>query len=630
MKDCSNDGSSQQTNIFTIISANKRTPVKFFLYTDEDDSGRTISKKHAEGLRRKIERNGGQLVRSELNADTIIVATEEEAKEYRERFNNCTNNIYVEPTEFVSRCISEKKYHHRPPVYKGMGGRGPTGNQARPRRVDFTAGDEQHLVEYLAVKVPVNAAGGRFGNNLYLRLVELADEYPDMYGWAKRHTWQSWRERYKIHAARLSQRIDEYVDEHPELREGKGRYFLDRRYGHGKIYEQGQDEEEEPEQGEEQEEEEEMQRKRRRPYEEEEDVRKPPMNRRRHTETIPRRHVPIEQPRQVRSFSAGDRQRGRAPIFDNSSDEEYQQKSPEFEPFDVDIDVRPGPEEAGPSGTQRSPEFTPSPLSKDRSPFPESPVDVPQSSLPNSQVTLVATQNFSASRPLRRRAPKRVNLSPPTSSPAQEPPQPQEPSPSPEVPVIVRPKPKPRKNRKRINVLQIEPVEAGAAPFRNTRSRARSQSVEQLQNAQQKQPQTQSTSGLEVVSEEQEEIAPVKTRGKNNKGKGKASEREDTILSDEEKVEDLLGTEIISGDGAQTVEDDVDSDNAEFSQKVHFSSSEEENSSDDEKANRQLFGEIDDDDFDLNVEDDEAVEIYSPVGQKTSFGTQTTRYSPGE
>ncbi|KAI1785630.1 hypothetical protein LXA43DRAFT_1076892 [Ganoderma leucocontextum] len=69
-------------------------------------------------------------------------------------------------------------------------------------RNEFTSEEEDFLVQYMAKYNP--APAGRTGNKLYQRLVENAEgKWP----WHKRHTWQSWRERYRNNNEYFDRRI---------------------------------------------------------------------------------------------------------------------------------------------------------------------------------------------------------------------------------------------------------------------------------------------------------------------------------------------------------------------------------------------------------------------------------------
>lgn len=78
-----------------------------------------------------------------------------------------------------------------------------------------------------------------------------------MFPWATNHTWESWRNRYKKHKARIDERIEFYVKHiHPPHPDGKGQYPMDRRnkglfrgYARTRNFEDEEEEEEEEEVG---------------------------------------------------------------------------------------------------------------------------------------------------------------------------------------------------------------------------------------------------------------------------------------------------------------------------------------------------------------------------------------------
>lgn len=108
------------------------------------------------------------------------------------------------------------------------------------RRTQFTEEDEQHLCEWIAAKIPYKETGGRTGNRLYQQLCEMvcksrpyhntcplttATQSADPeYAWVTRHTWQSWRERYKKNSARLDTKISEIVEQKKPAHGAKGQY----------------------------------------------------------------------------------------------------------------------------------------------------------------------------------------------------------------------------------------------------------------------------------------------------------------------------------------------------------------------------------------------------------------------
>ena len=103
--------------------------------------------------------------------------------------------------------------------------------------MQFTEEDEEKLCEWIAAKIPYKEIGGRTGNRLYQQLCDLVSPlFPSPsslicfqsaeseYAWVSRHTWQSWRERYKKNAERLDKVIAGIVEEKMPQRGEKGQY----------------------------------------------------------------------------------------------------------------------------------------------------------------------------------------------------------------------------------------------------------------------------------------------------------------------------------------------------------------------------------------------------------------------
>ncbi|KAG7099369.1 hypothetical protein E1B28_001225 [Marasmius oreades] len=126
-------------------------------------------------------------------------------------------NKYVESLEWVAKCIEKEAVSFTPHVYKNPGGR-----RAGEERTQFSDEDERKLCEWIALKIPFKETGGRTGNKLYIQLCEMS-EVPG-YAWVRRHTWQSWRERYKKHCNKLDRIIDEIVSETKPSIGDKGQY----------------------------------------------------------------------------------------------------------------------------------------------------------------------------------------------------------------------------------------------------------------------------------------------------------------------------------------------------------------------------------------------------------------------
>ncbi|THH08713.1 hypothetical protein EW145_g2526 [Phellinidium pouzarii] len=75
----------------------------------------------------------------------------------------------------------------------------------RRARTNFDQDDDALLVKYIARYNPEKA--GRLGNALYKSLVE---DSGNRWRWAKRHSWQSWRERYKSYEYKFDSEIKQY------------------------------------------------------------------------------------------------------------------------------------------------------------------------------------------------------------------------------------------------------------------------------------------------------------------------------------------------------------------------------------------------------------------------------------
>ncbi|KAJ3750197.1 hypothetical protein DFH05DRAFT_1385556, partial [Lentinula detonsa] len=116
-----------------------------------------------------------------------------------------TPHKYIESLEWVDKCIERQEVSFTPHVFKNPGGR-----RAGEERTQFTEEDERKLCEWIAAKIPFKSTGGRTGNKLYQQLCEMQRNHPE-YAWVTRHTWQSWRERYKKNAVRLDKIVDNIV-----------------------------------------------------------------------------------------------------------------------------------------------------------------------------------------------------------------------------------------------------------------------------------------------------------------------------------------------------------------------------------------------------------------------------------
>lgn len=74
--------------------------------------------------------------------------------------------------------------------------------------------------------LPTTLRLGTLSSRLFIRLILIIAqaEHDPQYAWVTRHTWQSWRERYKKHAHRLDRVIESIVEHKKPMLGEKGQY----------------------------------------------------------------------------------------------------------------------------------------------------------------------------------------------------------------------------------------------------------------------------------------------------------------------------------------------------------------------------------------------------------------------
>ncbi|KAI8995528.1 hypothetical protein BD414DRAFT_479793 [Trametes punicea] len=168
-------------------------------------------------LSARIMHSGGDPTASAQSARVILADPNTEIFQHLVKTYQGEPDKYVESYLWVKKCIEKGQVIYTPVVYKNPGGRRPG-----EERTQFTEEDEQHLCNWIAAKIPYKETGGRTGNRLYQQLCEMTHD-PE-YAWVTRHTWQSWRERYKKNATRLDAKIAEIVEQKKPALGEKGQY----------------------------------------------------------------------------------------------------------------------------------------------------------------------------------------------------------------------------------------------------------------------------------------------------------------------------------------------------------------------------------------------------------------------
>ncbi|KIJ45600.1 hypothetical protein M422DRAFT_29722 [Sphaerobolus stellatus SS14] len=176
------------------------TRIKIHIHESVKDTGtiRTIQ--------RAVWLSGGDPTATHAEADVIILdelspAFPELVQQYEH-----SRKKFVEDITWVNQCVDSGEFRTTPHVKRNLGGRIPGA-----KRTEFNETDDNHLISYIARRLPDPTMRGRTGNKLYQDLCNR----PDLYPWSARHPWQSWRERFKNNSNRFTRRIADYVRENP-------------------------------------------------------------------------------------------------------------------------------------------------------------------------------------------------------------------------------------------------------------------------------------------------------------------------------------------------------------------------------------------------------------------------------
>ncbi|KAJ7221040.1 hypothetical protein B0H12DRAFT_1031580 [Mycena haematopus] len=231
-------------------------PLRFYLHKSIRQQGARLALEH------KIESYGGKINATDTGSNTILVNPDHPSGDvdkirhaYKTHTHPELNGVYVEPVTWVKDCIKMGAcIHHF--IQKGMGG--TVGGR---ERTAFTQEDDDKLAHYLAVLIPNKTAGGRCGKVAYQKLMQNHEVDPVEYDWVQRHTWQSWRERYKKKQEKFDERIKMLgIESAPHQR-----YHLSRKATRRYMQEAWEEEEEEEKEEEEEEDELEEESSRKRP-----------------------------------------------------------------------------------------------------------------------------------------------------------------------------------------------------------------------------------------------------------------------------------------------------------------------------------------------------------------------------
>ncbi|CAE6427400.1 unnamed protein product [Rhizoctonia solani] len=193
-------------------------PVKFHLHD-------SLPKDEINRLRDDIMLRAGN-PDAELSETQVVI----HSKSFRDKLivNRQWRQIELfETSDWLKSCITMKRFS-----MTGAGGRVTAPPARRPQpasqpgrkpgapRNEYTEHDDQCLIAWMAYQFGRNLAG-RQGNRPYQNLVQDANQI----WWAHRHTWHSWRERYKNKRAHFDPLIIQAVNEREKNKPQEYREF---------------------------------------------------------------------------------------------------------------------------------------------------------------------------------------------------------------------------------------------------------------------------------------------------------------------------------------------------------------------------------------------------------------------
>ncbi|KAF5315724.1 hypothetical protein D9611_004863 [Ephemerocybe angulata] len=193
----------------------------------------------------KVVRHGGVVAKDDSDVDIVVIS--KKADRVTRRLAYCASEsaskrkVKVQTLTFLEDSVNTGRCVFTEPAVKGMSGQ--VGGK-RGSRTNYTTADDDHLARYIAATLPELDAGGRQGHKIYQKLVTMVD-VDEEYAWTRRHSWQSWQNRYKKNMKRFNKAIDNLI---PVINPEKElRWEADRRQNRGNQLEEEEEEEEDEE-----------------------------------------------------------------------------------------------------------------------------------------------------------------------------------------------------------------------------------------------------------------------------------------------------------------------------------------------------------------------------------------------
>ncbi|KAF6763973.1 hypothetical protein DFP72DRAFT_488760 [Ephemerocybe angulata] len=191
----------------------------------------------------KVVRHGGVVAKDDSDVDIVVISKKADRVTRRLAYGASESankrKVKVQTLTFLEDSVNTGRCVFTEPAVKGMSGQvgGKKGS-----RTNYTTADDDHLARYIAASLPELDAGGRQGHKIYQKLVTMVD-VDEEYAWTRRHSWQSWQNRYKKNMKRFNKAIDNLI---PVINPEKElRWEADRRQNRGNQLEEEEEEEDE-------------------------------------------------------------------------------------------------------------------------------------------------------------------------------------------------------------------------------------------------------------------------------------------------------------------------------------------------------------------------------------------------
>ncbi|KAF8599584.1 hypothetical protein BDV93DRAFT_525973 [Ceratobasidium sp. AG-I] len=185
-----------------ILFIQEDMPVLFHLHESLEETDR-------ESLRNSILLGGGH-PGAPLGHAQVLIHGPIKQKELNAFQREYENIVRFETRAWLNSCVKRNRFQLTPQVEQVARAPSMPGRKPGAIRNPFIPDDDHNLTVWIANRFGYDTKG-RLGENAYKELVETKRHR----SWSYRHTWISWRERYKKNQAMFDKKIVEYLQKRP-------------------------------------------------------------------------------------------------------------------------------------------------------------------------------------------------------------------------------------------------------------------------------------------------------------------------------------------------------------------------------------------------------------------------------